>query len=90
MPLVNNTDHNKNLFLYCHIYQGDIPFRCIAIVSLITDGGALEKVETPALFRLISLQNADGSWKPSTELASILGTSDDFKEGCPDGVTCMI
>lgn len=49
------------------------------------DGGALEKVETPALFRLISLQNADGSWKPSTELASILGTSDDFKEGCPDG-----
>lgn len=49
------------------------------------DGGALEKVETPALFRLISLQNADGSWKPSTELASILGTSEDFKEGCPDG-----
>ncbi|XP_075711046.1 von Willebrand factor A domain-containing protein 5A-like [Rhinoderma darwinii] len=48
------------------------------------DDGSAEKVETPALFRLISLQNADGSWKPSTELASILGTSEDFKESCPD------
>ncbi|XP_073536453.1 von Willebrand factor A domain-containing protein 5A-like isoform X2 [Phyllobates terribilis] len=42
-----------------------------------------EKLETPALFRLISLQNADGSWKPGTELASILGTSGDFQESCP-------
>ncbi|CAJ0947371.1 unnamed protein product [Ranitomeya imitator] len=43
-----------------------------------------EKLETPALFRLISLQNADGSWKPSAELASILATSGDFLESCPD------
>ncbi|XP_056403370.1 von Willebrand factor A domain-containing protein 5A-like [Hyla sarda] len=42
------------------------------------------KGEASALFRLISLQNADGSWNSSTELASILGTSEDFKGSCPD------
>ncbi|XP_040277163.1 von Willebrand factor A domain-containing protein 5A-like isoform X2 [Bufo bufo] len=50
----------------------------------VTDDGSPKTEDTPALFRLISLQNADGSWKPSAELASILGTSEDFKEGCPD------
>ncbi|XP_075182938.1 von Willebrand factor A domain-containing protein 5A-like [Anomaloglossus baeobatrachus] len=43
-----------------------------------------EKLETPPLFRLISLQNADGSWKPGADLASILGISEDFQESCPD------
>uniref|UniRef100_A0A8C5P6G8 von Willebrand factor A domain containing 5A n=1 Tax=Leptobrachium leishanense TaxID=445787 RepID=A0A8C5P6G8_9ANUR len=38
----------------------------------------------PPFIRLISLQNADGSWNPSSELAAILGTSGNFKENCPD------
>ncbi|XP_069820965.1 von Willebrand factor A domain-containing protein 5A-like isoform X2 [Dendropsophus ebraccatus] len=50
----------------------------------VPDGGSPEKEETSALFRLISLQKADGSWDPSTEMASILGTSEDFGGSCPD------
>ncbi|XP_063309618.1 von Willebrand factor A domain-containing protein 5A-like isoform X1 [Pelobates fuscus] len=41
------------------------------------------KPETPPLFRLISLQNADGSWNTSSELASVLGISEKFMETCP-------
>ncbi|KAM4707367.1 von Willebrand factor A domain-containing protein 5A-like [Discoglossus pictus] len=35
------------------------------------------KPETPPLFKLISLQNADGSWHMIPELASILGVSEE-------------
>ncbi|XP_075042986.1 von Willebrand factor A domain-containing protein 5A-like [Mixophyes fleayi] len=42
-------------------------------------------VETPPLLKLISLQNADGSWNMTPELATILGISEkDLKEKNPD------
>ncbi|XP_040191530.1 von Willebrand factor A domain-containing protein 5A-like isoform X1 [Rana temporaria] len=40
-------------------------------------------VETPALYRLISLQKADGSWEASSEFATILGIPENFAESCP-------
>ncbi|KAM9331060.1 von Willebrand factor A domain-containing protein 5A [Gastrophryne carolinensis] len=40
--------------------------------------------ETPALFKLIDLQKADGSWKATADLASILGVSENFAETRPD------
>ncbi|KAM4808391.1 LOW QUALITY PROTEIN: von Willebrand factor A domain-containing protein 5A-like [Rhinophrynus dorsalis] len=44
-----------------------------------------QKPEAPALFRLISLQNADGSWNLSAELASVLGLSEkEVQEKNPD------
>ncbi|XP_053304522.1 von Willebrand factor A domain-containing protein 5A-like [Spea bombifrons] len=43
-----------------------------------------ETEQTPAVFRLITLQNADGSWDPSSELASILGVLEDFTENRPE------
>ncbi|XP_077334253.1 von Willebrand factor A domain-containing protein 5A-like isoform X1 [Lithobates pipiens] len=41
--------------------------------------------ETPALFRLISLQNADGSWNLTPQISAVLGISEtDIKTGNPD------
>ncbi|XP_077334603.1 von Willebrand factor A domain-containing protein 5A-like [Lithobates pipiens] len=40
-------------------------------------------VETPALYRLIALQKADGSWEASSEFATILGIPENFAESCP-------
>ncbi|KAM5191381.1 uncharacterized protein ACMZJ9_008764 [Mantella aurantiaca] len=40
-------------------------------------------VETPALYRLIALQKADGSWEATTEFANILGIPENFAESCP-------
>ncbi|XP_063309861.1 von Willebrand factor A domain-containing protein 5A-like [Pelobates fuscus] len=37
----------------------------------------MSTTETPALFRLISLQNADGSWSLSPVLAAVLSLSED-------------
>ncbi|XP_073467175.1 von Willebrand factor A domain-containing protein 5A-like isoform X3 [Aquarana catesbeiana] len=41
--------------------------------------------ETPALVRLITVQNADGSWKLTPEISAVLGISEaDIKTGNPD------
>ncbi|XP_077334256.1 von Willebrand factor A domain-containing protein 5A-like isoform X1 [Lithobates pipiens] len=41
--------------------------------------------ETPALVRLISLQNADGSWNLTPQISAVLGISEtDIKTGNPD------
>ncbi|XP_073471543.1 von Willebrand factor A domain-containing protein 5A-like [Aquarana catesbeiana] len=59
-----------------------------------SDGKAYEGVEqpsppvqkeTPALVRLITVQNADGSWKLTPEISAVLGISEeDIKTGNPD------
>ncbi|CAI9558456.1 unnamed protein product [Staurois parvus] len=40
-------------------------------------------VETPALYRLIALQKADGSWEANSEFAAILEIPENFAEHCP-------
>ncbi|XP_053556970.1 von Willebrand factor A domain-containing protein 5A isoform X2 [Bombina bombina] len=50
------------------VYSSDIQDRSIEEQA--------RKAVAPPLYRLISLQNADGSWNLSSELASVLGTSE--------------
>ncbi|KAM8960962.1 von Willebrand factor A domain-containing protein 5A-like [Pelodytes ibericus] len=42
------------------------------------------QADVPILLRLVTVQNADGSWDQSSELASILGISEEFKENRPE------
>ncbi|KAM5191382.1 uncharacterized protein ACMZJ9_008865 [Mantella aurantiaca] len=55
--------------------------------SLVYEAESLSvpSVETPALLKLISLQNADGSWKLNPQFSAILGISEEnIKAGSPD------
>ncbi|XP_053310678.1 von Willebrand factor A domain-containing protein 5A-like [Spea bombifrons] len=55
-------------------------------VTFIPESAACDALEPTALLRLISLQNADGSWNPTSELLTALGISTDFQETLPDPV----